>query len=94
MGFAARKRFQHLLPIVKSDNDIIKILDETHRNIGNVFEMFVRFGGDLHNMRATEPNLRVKYHEETDARRENLFLANKGQLATLILSKKLEISEI
>lgn len=56
--------------------------------------MFVRFGGDLHNMRATESNLRVKYHEEIDPRRENIFLGNKAQLAALILSKKEQISEI
>lgn len=57
--------------------------------------MFVRHGGDdLHCMRATEPSLRVKYHEEMDAKRENLFLGNKAQLAALILSKKEQISEI
>lgn len=82
------------MPIIKSDNDITKILDGGHRGWGNVFEMFVRFGGDLHNMRATEPSLRVKYHEETEPQRENLFLGNKAQLAALILSKKEQISEI
>lgn len=87
-----RKKSQHLIPIVKSDNDVSKVLGDQLR--GNVFELFVRFGGELHCMRATEPALRVRYHEETDARREHLFLGNRGQLATLILSKKGEISEI
>lgn len=89
-----RKRSQNSIPIIKSDNDITKILDAVYKSEGNIFEMFVRFGGDLHSMRATEPNLKIKYHEATDPGRENLFLGNKGQLATLILSKKSEISEI
>lgn len=93
--FVARKRSQHLIPIVKTDNDITKLLVETQQSdLTSIFEMFVRFGGDLHNMRATEPNLKVQYHEEIDGKRENLFLGNKGQLATLILSKKVEINEI
>lgn len=91
--FLVRKRSQRV-PIIKSDNDIVRILDSKYKDEGNIFEMFVEFGGDLHNMRATEPNLKVKYHEEKDPRRENLFLGNKGQLATLILSKKGDISEI
>lgn len=56
--------------------------------------MFVQFGGDIHNMRATESNLKVKYHEENDPKKENWFLGNKAQLAALILSKKSQISEI
>ncbi|XP_056637395.1 chondroitin sulfate synthase 2 [Diorhabda sublineata] len=85
----ARKKHQHLIPLIRIDNDISKIIDEDHRNIGNLLEMFVKFHNKLHCMRATEMNLKIKYREETDLARKNLFLGNGVQLAKFLLQKNI-----
>ncbi|RZC42210.1 chondroitin sulfate synthase 2 [Asbolus verrucosus] len=91
----ARKQHQHLLPIVRVDNDIGDVLAEQYRGFaGTIFEMFVKFGGDLHAMRATEMGLKVKYREQSGADRCNLFLGNPSQLGRLLVSKMGEISEL
>lgn len=77
---------------MRVDNDISKILDEDHKTIGNIFEMFLKHNTNLHCMRATEMNLKVKYHDEFN--RKNMFLGNTGQLAKLLLSKEDEIWEV
>lgn len=85
----ARKKHQHIIPLIRIDNDITKIIDEDHRNIGNLLEMFVKFHDTIHCMRATEMNLKIKYHEETDLARKNLFLGNEAQLAKFLLQKNI-----
>lgn len=80
------------MPLIRSDNDIPTILHEDYKEVGNIFEMFVKFSEKLHCMRATEMNLKLKYHEEND--KKNLFLGNEAQLAKLLLSKKDEIVEL
>lgn len=77
---------------MRVDNDISKILDDDHKNLGNIFEMFVKHHTDLHCMRATEMNLKVKYHNELN--RKNMFEGNTGQLAKLLLSKEDDIWEV
>lgn len=54
--------------------------------------MFVKFHSDLHCMRATEMNLKVRYHDDID--RKNMFLGNTVQLAKLLLSKEDQIWEL
>ncbi|KAJ8928907.1 hypothetical protein NQ314_018478 [Rhamnusium bicolor] len=92
--FLARKKYQHIMPLIRIDNDITKILDDEYREVGNIFEMFVKFYDKLHCMRATEMNLKIKYHEEVDKQRHNLFLGNEAQLAKLLLTKKDDVIEL
>lgn len=77
---------------MRTDNDIINITDEDHKNIGNIFEMFIKFNDNLHCMRATEMNFKILHHIETN--RENLFFGNNVQLAKLLLSKQDKINEL
>ncbi|KAJ8975470.1 hypothetical protein NQ317_019798 [Molorchus minor] len=58
------------------------------------FEMFVKYSDNLHCMRATEMNLKVIYHEESDKTRNNWFLGNEAELAKLLLTKRDEIIEL
>ncbi|XP_022905297.1 chondroitin sulfate glucuronyltransferase [Onthophagus taurus] len=82
----ARKLHELKLPIVRVDEDLINIIDEDHKRVGNIYEMFLEFSEDqIHNMRATDAALFVRYHEKKD--RNNLFLGNKAQLAKVILDK-------
>lgn len=81
-----------MIPLMRIDNDISRLLNGDHKDIGNVFEMFVKHGANLHCMRATEFNLRVKYHDEFQ--KKNMFLGNTGQLAKLLLTKEDVIWEI
>ncbi|XP_050503243.1 chondroitin sulfate glucuronyltransferase [Diabrotica virgifera virgifera] len=83
----ARKKHQHIIPLIRIDNDITKILDEEHKDIGNVFEMFLKYHEKLHCMRATEMNLKIKYHEEKNLKKRNLFLGSEAQLAKVLLQK-------
>ncbi|CAH0548750.1 unnamed protein product [Brassicogethes aeneus] len=84
----ARKKFQNVIPLMRIDNDISKIIDEDTKNTGNIFEMFLKHHKTLHCMRATEMNLKVIYHDETQLQSKNLFLGNNAQLAKIILNKK------
>lgn len=90
----ARKKYQQIVPLIRVDNDISKILDETAKDKGNIFEMFVQHGGDLHCMRATEMNLKILYHFERDENRKNKFYGNEAQLAKLLLTKQDSIPEL
>ncbi|XP_050316001.1 chondroitin sulfate glucuronyltransferase [Anthonomus grandis grandis] len=83
---AARKKIQSSVPLVRVDNDISKLIDIKHT--GNIFEMFIKHGGDVHCMRATEMNLKVFYHEEQDENRVNKFYGVDAQLAKLLLTKE------
>ncbi|CAH1118707.1 unnamed protein product [Phaedon cochleariae] len=83
----ARKKYERFMPLVRTDNDISNVIDEDHRNTGNIFEMFLKFSENLHCMRATEMNLRIKYHEEKCPSRRNLFLGTENQLAKLLLTE-------
>lgn len=82
------------MPLVRSDNDIPTIIHKDYKEMGNIFEMFVKFSEKIHCLRATEMNLKVKYHEENNKAKRNLFLGNEAQLAKLLLSKKDEIVEL
>lgn len=82
------------MPLIKTDNDINRILSDKIKKEGNIFEMFVKYSDNLHCMRATEPSLKIKYHEETTEGRCNLFLGSTAQLATLIFSKRDKILEM
>ncbi|KAJ8951127.1 hypothetical protein NQ318_021571 [Aromia moschata] len=90
----ARKKYQHKMPLIRTDNDIVSILGDEHKNVGNLFEMFVKYTDTLHCMRATEMSLKVVYHEENDKTRKNLFLGNEAELAKLLLTKRDEIIEL
>nr|XP_023018650.1 chondroitin sulfate synthase 2 [Leptinotarsa decemlineata] len=90
----ARKKYQHFMPLVRIDNDIGNIIDEDHKNVGNIFNMFIKFNDKLHCLRAPEMNLKIKYHEEMDLEKHNYFLGNEAQLAKIILTKQNQISEI
>ncbi|KAK4877945.1 hypothetical protein RN001_010451 [Aquatica leii] len=79
----ARKKSQQEVPLIRTDNDIVRIMNTT--SSGNVFELFVKYSNNLHCMRATEKDLKVKYHEDGLSGRYNLFFGTKLQLAKLIL---------
>ncbi|CAH1382142.1 unnamed protein product [Tenebrio molitor] len=92
---AARKQHHKRLPIVRVDNDIADVLSDQYKSVGGgIFEMFVEFGTDLHAMRATEMGLKVKYHEERDPSRCNLFVGSSLQLGRLLLSRENQIVEL
>ncbi|KAG5891796.1 hypothetical protein JTB14_006188 [Gonioctena quinquepunctata] len=90
----ARKKYQHVIPLMRIDNDIVNILDDDYRNVGNIFEMFIKYHDMLHCLRATEMNLKIKYHEEKDLHKKNLFFGNEAQLAKLLLTKQEQVPEI
>ncbi|KAJ8928906.1 hypothetical protein NQ314_018477, partial [Rhamnusium bicolor] len=90
----ARKKYRHIMPLIRIDNDITKILNDEYTEVGNIFEMFVKFYDKLHCMRASEMNLKIKYHEEVDKQRHNLFLGNEAQLAKLLLTKRDDVIEL
>lgn len=71
------------------DYDIIKLINSKQKRNGNILDMFLKYSENMHCMRATEPNLKVKYHDEVDESKSNWFLGNTAQLATLLLNKKL-----
>lgn len=77
---------------MRVDNDISNILNNDHKDVGNVFEMFVKYHSKLHCMRATEMNLKINYHD--DFKGKNMFLGNSVQLSKLLLSKEDEIWEV
>ncbi|KAF5271137.1 hypothetical protein FQR65_LT17717 [Abscondita terminalis] len=80
---SARKKAQDEVALIRTDNDIGRIIDSN--SSGNVFEMFVKYSNSVHCMRATEKDLKVKYHEDGLQGRFNLFFGTKLQLAKLIL---------
>lgn len=90
--FSARKKYQHILPLTRVDNDITALLDDDIKNTGNIFEMFVNYYETLHCMRATEMNLRVLYHDEKNLTRSNWFIGSEMDLAKSLIAK--EIPEI
>lgn len=80
---------------MRVDNDIADVLSDQYKSVGGgIFEMFVEFGADLHAMRATEMGLKVKYHEERDPSRCNLFVGSSLQLGRLLLSRENQIVEL
>ncbi|KAF2882280.1 hypothetical protein ILUMI_23900 [Ignelater luminosus] len=84
---SARKRAQHEIPIIRTDNDIVQIIH--NKNSGNIFELFMKHSDNLHCMRATEKELKIKYYEETNNdEQENLFFGTKAQLAKLLLNNQ------
>ncbi|XP_030747623.1 chondroitin sulfate synthase 2 [Sitophilus oryzae] len=91
---AARKKFQPIIPLIRVDNDISKLLNNFIREKGNIFEMFVQYGAHIHCMRATEMNLKILYHNEPDEERKNKFYGNDAQLAKLLLTKQENIPEL
>ncbi|XP_060532804.1 chondroitin sulfate glucuronyltransferase [Cylas formicarius] len=91
---AARKKYQHLVPLIRVDNDIANVLGDNFKDVGNILEMFLRYGRKLHCMRATEMNLKVLYHEEQNPKRANKFLGNEAQLARTLLTKADLIQEL
>lgn len=88
----ARKRHQHVVPLIRIDNDITNIINTEDKNTGNIFEMFIKYYSELHCMRATEMNLKIKFHEDTTG--ENKFYGNTDQLAKLLLTKEDQIWEV
>lgn len=60
-----------------------------NKNSGNIFELFMKYSDNLHCMRATEKELKIKYHEVVnDNEQENLFFGTKTQLAKLLLNNQ------
>ncbi|CAG9768082.1 unnamed protein product [Ceutorhynchus assimilis] len=88
----ARKKNQGTIPLIRSDNDLSKLVQKNTRS--NIFEMFLSYGEDIHCMRATEMNLKVFYHPETDQNKLNKFYGNEAQLAKLLLNKQSYIPEL
>lgn len=89
----ARKTMKNQVPIIRVDNDISLLLKDELKNHGNLFEMFLKYSKHLHCMRATESNLIVKYHEETDRNKCNVFLGNGPQMAKMLLTRVKEFSD-
>jgi chondroitin polymerizing factor len=57
----ARKRMEDILPIVRSDKDIINLVYDSERKSGqlaNIMDMFVKSGMEIHVLRGIEPNLK------------------------------------
>lgn len=81
-----RKKHQLELPIVRVDADIGAIIAHYENYTSNIFEMFVKYGRDLHPMRATEMGLKVKYYEAPPtSKRCNLFIGSASQLGRLLV---------
>ncbi|XP_055617714.1 chondroitin sulfate synthase 2 [Toxorhynchites rutilus septentrionalis] len=55
----SRKSLEQLLPIVRSDRDIVNLVNYTQDSISNVAELFVRANNKIHVLRGIEPNLRL-----------------------------------
>ncbi|ENN71665.1 hypothetical protein HUJ04_000942 [Dendroctonus ponderosae] len=83
----ARKETESEIPLIRTDNDITKLLKSETKKKGNIFDMFLQHGRDVHCMRATEMNLKILYHFEKDRNRMNKFYGNDAQLAKLLLTK-------
>ncbi|XP_052861814.1 chondroitin sulfate synthase 2 [Anopheles cruzii] len=72
---ASRKEMESVLPIVRTDRDIINLLDlnttktDSRGTIANIVELFTRAGSKIHVLRAIDPNLRF-------GNSMNNFLAN------------------
>ncbi|VEN42805.1 unnamed protein product [Callosobruchus maculatus] len=90
----ARKKYQKIIPLIRIDNDISKLLDEDIIHTGNIFEMFIKYHEKLHCMRATEFSLKIKYHELSERNRVNLFYGNRVQLAKTLMTKKEILDQI
>lgn len=56
--FAARKLLEHLVPIVRTDNDIDTVLDRPDSSINSIIDLFIKADANIHVMRAIEPNFR------------------------------------
>lgn len=82
------------MPIIRSDTDIVTVLEEPFKSRGNLLEMFVETLKGIRHMRATDMNLLVRYHEELDQGKCNKFIGSKSQLAKLLLSKRSEIPSL
>lgn len=94
MVLSARKQTESEVPLIRTDNDIAKMFKSEIKEKGNIFEMFLQHGGDVHCMRATEMNLKMLYHFEKDRNRMNKFYGNNAQLAKLLLTKGDVIPEL
>lgn len=88
-----RKRYKHIVPLIRTDVDIANIMDDQHKNIGNIFEMFIKYNDDLHCMRATDMSFKI-LHQNLDEAGENLFFGTNVQLAKMLLTKQDEINEL
>lgn len=77
-----------MVPIVKIDNDLLEVTEDRYKSAGNIFQMFLNVAPHIHCMRATDPALKVFYHETHDSGRYNLFLGTKAQLADAILEQR------
>ena len=87
-AFSARKNYVNVVPIIKMDNDLLEVVEDGHKSAGNIFQMFLNVAPHIHCMRATDPALKVLYHEAFDSERSNLFLGTKAQLADAILERR------
>lgn len=56
----ARKRIEHMMPIVRSDRDIVNLIgaEGEGAEINRIVDMFVKAQTDVHILRGIEPNLR------------------------------------
>lgn len=80
----ARKAAKGLIPIVRADADIERVLTEDAKVKGNLFEMFLERGRRLHCFRATDMSLLVKHRSmRTDGRRR-IFAGTKAQIAAYL----------
>lgn len=57
--FAVRKSLEHLVPIVRTDNDIDSVLDRADQSINSIIDLFIKANSGIHVMRAIEPNFRL-----------------------------------
>jgi len=54
----ARKKLELVLPIVRSDKDILDLLTTKNNKIKTIIDLFIKSDNPIHVLRAIEPNLR------------------------------------
>lgn len=98
MAITVRRRTATEIPQVRTDKDIVTVLELSRLDIAeSIFQLFVA-RSDLHAFRAVEPALKIRYSDSFRCnstysptvksnceRRKNFALGHRGQLAKLIL---------
>uniref|UniRef100_A0A1L8E3H9 Hexosyltransferase n=1 Tax=Nyssomyia neivai TaxID=330878 RepID=A0A1L8E3H9_9DIPT len=54
----ARKMLDSSVPIIRTDKDILQLLNRADKNVNSIMDMFIRSGSSIHVLRAVEPNLK------------------------------------
>lgn len=59
LPFAARKRLESSVPIIRSDKDIPMLWNRTDKSVETVLDVFLKAKTAVHVLRAVEPNMRL-----------------------------------